>query len=241
VARLFDDAVPHYISAASAVLSGVPITMACRFNSDDLTAEQVLVNIGRSDNDAHYFVLMARGGVGGDPVGCLTEDGIAFAAAATSSGYSANTWHHAAAVFDAVDSRAVFIDGGGKGTNATSVTPASLDQTAIGVQLGIGVSGGTSGRVAEVGIWDVALTDAEVAVLAAGYSPLLVRPQNLVFYAPLVREILDVVGGVSLTNTGSTVGDHPRVLLPPPPSLIMPPGAAVAAITSQRLKIGVGR
>ncbi len=34
--------------------------------------------------------------------------------------------------------------------------------------------------------WNVALTDAEVAALASGVSPLLVRPENLVRYRPLI-------------------------------------------------------
>ena len=45
MARLFDDAAPQYISASSAVLSGVPITMACWFNSDDAAAVQTLISL----------------------------------------------------------------------------------------------------------------------------------------------------------------------------------------------------
>jgi hypothetical protein len=59
-------------------------------------------------------------------------------------------------------------------------------------------------------VWNAALTDAEVAILATGFSPKKVRPQSLVFYAPLVREVRDLVGGVALSDTGTTVADHPR-------------------------------
>lgn len=38
------------------------------------------------------------------------------------------------------------------------------------------------GDISEVGYWNVALTDADVAVLAKGVSPLLVRPEGLVAY-----------------------------------------------------------
>lgn len=72
------------------------------------------------------------------------------------------------------------------------------------------------GRVAEVGIWDVALDDDEIAALASGFSPLFIRPQSLVYYAPLIRdEDEDRVGGLSLTATNTpTVGTHPRVFSP---------------------------
>jgi hypothetical protein len=39
-----------------------------------------------------------------------------------------------------------------------------------------------------------------------------VRPQSLVFYAPLVRDLQDVRGGLTITNNnGATVAAHPRV------------------------------
>jgi hypothetical protein len=68
------------------------------------------------------------------------------------------------------------------------------------------------GRIAEVGIWSAALTAAEVASLADGMTCDKVRPQSLVFYAPLVRDLQDVRGGLTITNNNSaTVANHPRV------------------------------
>ncbi len=68
------------------------------------------------------------------------------------------------------------------------------------------------GRLSEVGIWNVALTAAEVASLAKGMTCDKVRPQNLVFYAPLVRDLIDAKGGLTITNNnGATVANHPRV------------------------------
>lgn len=68
------------------------------------------------------------------------------------------------------------------------------------------------GLVAEVGIWNAALTAAEIASLAAGMTCDKVRPQSLVFYAPLVRDLVDVKGGLTITNNnGATVANHPRV------------------------------
>jgi hypothetical protein len=68
------------------------------------------------------------------------------------------------------------------------------------------------GQIAEVGIWNAALTAAEVASLAKGMTCDKVRPQNLVFYAPLVRDLNDQKGGLTITNNnGATVAAHTRV------------------------------
>ena len=69
-----------------------------------------------------------------------------------------------------------------------------------------------NGLIAEVGIWNAALTAEEVASLAKGMTCYKVRPQSLVFYAPLVRDLTDQKGGLTITNNGgATVANHPRI------------------------------
>ena len=66
--------------------------------------------------------------------------------------------------------------------------------------------------MAEIGIWSAALSAAEIASLAKGMTCDKVRPQSLVFYAPLVRDLIDQKGGLTITNNnGATVAAHPRV------------------------------
>ncbi len=66
--------------------------------------------------------------------------------------------------------------------------------------------------MAEIGVWSAALTQPEIASLAKGMTCDKVRPQNLVFYAPLVRDLIDQKGGRVITNNnGATVANHPRV------------------------------
>jgi len=55
------------------------------------------------------------------------------------------------------------------------------------------------------------LTGSEIASLAKGISPRRIRPGSLRFYAPLVREAIDIVGGVALTVNGAVAADHPRI------------------------------
>jgi hypothetical protein len=68
------------------------------------------------------------------------------------------------------------------------------------------------GQIAEVGIWNVALTAAEIASLAKGMTCDKIRPQSLVYYAPLVRNLIDQKGDLTITNNnGATVANHTRV------------------------------
>ena len=87
-----------------------------------------------------------------------------------------------------------------------------MDRLGVGAFVRGNVSGFYNGQAAEVGIWNVALTDAEIASLADGMTCDKVRPQSLVFYAPLIRDLQDVRGGLTITNNnGATVANHPRV------------------------------
>lgn len=69
------------------------------------------------------------------------------------------------------------------------------------------------GTIADAAIWSAALTNTEIASLAAGFTPDRIRPQSLQFYAPLVRDLVDVRGGRAITNVNSaTVATHPRII-----------------------------
>ena len=218
MARLFDDASNQSLTVESAVLTGPPITMACWFNSNDATIEQGLINIVDKDGPANpRWMLQIRGASVGDPIRLASEPS-GFASVITTTGYSANTWHHACGIENSQTNRNVYIDGGSKGTDTTDpgAVSGTPDRTAIGRQMDSTPNAPMSGSIAEVGIWNVALTDAEVAVLADGFCPLLVRPQSLVLYVPLIRDAdQDIVGGLSFTpNASPTISSHPRIIYP---------------------------
>ena len=135
--------------------------------------------------------------------------------AATTTTASLNTWHHLGCVFTSTSSRTSYLDGGGSATNTTSIVPtvASINILRVGNQRFNGVNVSHSQpNVAELGIWNVALTADEIASLAKGMTCDKVRPQSLVFYAPLVRDLIDYKGGLTITNNNTaTVANHPRV------------------------------
>ncbi len=210
MARAFDDASSEYLELDSAPVTAAPFTLSCWFNSDDLTVNQMLMFVGDKDSTEDFWRLSAKGDTGGDPLRFNVNDGTS-GSADTSTGYSASTWHHACAVETASNNRACFIDGGSKGTDATSVSPVAADRVSIGRSGDSSPGQYMSGNIAEAAIWSVALSDAEVALLAKGFSPLFIQPHNLVAYWPLIRDDdNDWIGGFDLAAFNTpTVATHP--------------------------------
>ena len=70
------------------------------------------------------------------------------------------------------------------------------------------------GIVAEVAVWQRALTDEEFVALSHGFSPLFFR-NKLHYYFPLVDDLNCRVSGESLTQYNNpTIVTHPRVIQP---------------------------
>lgn len=203
------DGTDDYIEATSAAVTAVPLTMACWFNPDNVTANIAPLTVS-ADTGTEIHRIQLAGAVAGDPVRAQSSSGGTTVQGASATGYSASTWQHAAARFSANNNRRAYLNGVGGTANTSSVTPTGLNRTNIGCSWAGGVrSTFMAGLVAECGIWNVALDDAEIEALAEGIRPSLVRPQNLVFYAPLVREVIDY-RGLSLTTSGAVVDIHPR-------------------------------
>lgn len=189
--------------------------MACWAKTTNTTNGMCLLSVSRNDGTA-WMSLFANGFLSGDPVTAYIQSNDT--TAATTSGYSSGVWFHAAATFSGNTpmSLQAFINGGSKGTNSANYTPSSINCTTIGA-LAANIGGGNQfynhfgGQVAECGIWNIVLSNDEIASLAKGMSCDKVRPQSLRFYAPLVRDIADYSRGLTLTNNSTTVADHPRI------------------------------
>lgn len=179
----FPNTIGDYFSRRNSPLSNGPATLACWFKVDATSGEDTflaVVESGASSPDR--FQIMQEFGVmvagQGDSTGF---DAIG------KSGVSASTWHHGAGQFNSSTSRYAFLDGvkGMEGTSSKAF-PTAMDETYIGVVNKDGTfSAPMNGALAEVGVWNVALTDAEIASLATGMTPLMVRPDALVGYWPL--------------------------------------------------------
>lgn len=200
----------NHIEAATPAVTTHPVTLACWFNSDTDAATQALVSVTNAGGQERW-ILQAAGAVAGDYIRATSSASNVSSFAESLSGYSVNTWHHAAGVFASNSSRRAFIDGIGGTAETTTRLVGTVTNTRIGVTVGGGVrTQYTNGRIAEVGIWNAALTDAEISSLAKGIKPTEISPDNLVFYAPLIRDVADYVGNLTLTTTGAIVADHTR-------------------------------
>ena len=187
-----------------------PFTLACWFNPNNITSNLILITL--SPNNGQVWSLYAGGAIAGDPVVAVQTGAVTDAR--TTSGYTGNNWNHACGVFTSNISRTAYLNGG---NSATNTVPENLATTATQLQIGTANLLGSNilymnGSIAEVGIWNAALTPAEIASLAKGMTPDKIRPQSLVFYAPLVRDLIDQQGGLVITNNNAaTVANHPRV------------------------------
>jgi hypothetical protein len=217
-------------------LSNETLTLACWFRSTSITVSQALIAIGDSTGGARTQLIAA--GAATDKIEAQAVGGSATTALSTGS-YSANTWHHAAGVYPTFYSRTAYIDGVAGAEAGNTQDFYTYTQASIGARRAASALGAwLSGDVAEAAIWSVALTADEVAQLAAGYSPLFVRPSALAAYYPLFGR-----GGASggeeswsSTLTMSAVAspglsDHPRIIYPSRGQRIWVPSAAATAPT----------
>jgi hypothetical protein len=198
-----------YIEATSTPVTAEPFTMACWFNPAVVT-DGALMSVGNSAT-TNRFQMNSNIAQGGSPLS-ISSVGASTATANTTTAIVRNTWQHAAAVCTSTTSRSIYLNGGGKATNTTSVTPAGINNIMTGGRW----SGGTrafffNGRIAEVAIWNAALTDDEVLSLSKGFAPYLIRPMNLRFYNRCLRISQDLSQGRTLTQVNITNFDHPRI------------------------------
>ena len=83
------------------------------------------------------------------------------------------------------------------------------------------------GRMAHIGIWNVVLSAAEVAALAAGVSPLRIRPSALVAYWPL--------WGNSSPEPDWAGGDQPLTMVGTVPASTQSPRVGAPLVTAASL------
>jgi hypothetical protein len=238
VARRFTAASSEFLTASGSPVTAYPLTLSAHFRANNHPgngAEQCLMAVDASGADALQQIVIR--GTSGSAIAIRARTrNTGNAAAQSSTTTTADAaWHHAAGGFASATSRLAYLDGGAAGSNTTNIAfNAGINRVDIGVERYNAISpvNYLNNDLAEAAIWSTDLTATEIAILARGVSPLLVRPTALVFYAPILGRYSpepDVRGGLSLTVTGTTVADHGRVFYPRRAGLIAVPDAAGAA------------
>ena len=197
----------RYFEADNQITSiGVPMTVSVRQRYPNANATRYLwaIYANPASQDNQY--------TGGN----FTSATFQINARTTDSGVSsvalpgANQWFNALGLFASTTSRTVYQDT----TTGTPNTDSRTITTEISIRIGRRATANAfTGQLAEFAIWNAALTDAEINSLAKGFKPPRIRPQSLLYYVPLVRNVQEVRSGITFTASANApvVFAHPRV------------------------------
>lgn len=199
------------------LVTAAPLTIAMWFYLvvDPSTIDAALGGLMASDESANVFRL--RNAAINQKIEHRTRSTSPSAGpddGATTSTISQDTWHQV--TFRAVSSTSRFahLDGSTGDPEATvDITPSGLNQFSLGNLRGSLSTSYWDGRIAEVGIWNIALSSGDVTNLSTNkWAPELVQPANLQHYFRFTTFDDDSDRGLgSLTwesNNGATA-DHP--------------------------------
>ena len=232
MARRFVSASTQYFDYPTAsAIADAPFSISAWLYPTSGTENKYVFNLGKTgSNDRQHFYT------GGGAVFCYSGNSSTFGQSSI-SGLTAGTWQQVG-VMVTTNSLRNSIRNGTIGTNeTTTINISGFDRMHIACGYNNGSRGGHSNdTIADIGLWNVALSAEEWAALAAGASPLLVRPSALVGYWPLRgrgTDEEDWVGGrlMSANNGPITVADSPRIIVPSSYLLIAEPVAASGTAT----------
>lgn len=135
--------------------------------------------------------------------------------ASTATTVTTGVWHHGAGRLNGAGGggTTVWLDG----VNDGSATGVTLGNTTNSLTFGAASNGSFryTGQIAEVSIWNVALSDGEMVSLAKGVSPYLIRRNSLAGYWPLwsSAHAMDLSGnGNAGTITEAVTAAHVPVM-----------------------------
>lgn len=202
----------QYLTVASAPATAAPMTLAAWVRPTSMTGTRTVGAVGQvpaAVRHRNQIVMLSTGAIR------AVAAGSSNVFSESTSTASVNAWSHTAGVFSSLASRTSYLNGAASAETTTTITQSQFTEAVIAAQQGT-VAGVYEnpwiGDMAEFGIWNVALTAAEIAALSDGIACNRVRPQSLVFYAPLVRDLIDARGGLTITNVnGATATTHPRI------------------------------
>lgn len=224
MARLFNGS-NQYLRGVAPTTAAYPFSLHAIFKPSQaqsgIDSEWVVLSLNNPLNLNRVYISCHRPST--DP-----QQILAFASDGTNTRYrrrittlNAGTAYSLVAVFTSSSDIEIYVDGlAGTSTITSGNGLPNLSATAQVVGIlpynnGL-FHGATPGEIAEVAVWNVALTSSDVASLAARVSPSLVRPSNLISHAPLRGEYSpepEFRGGRSLTLYNSPVkASHPRLI-----------------------------
>lgn len=164
-------------------MTAPPFSLVAWFNTGDTNGGN-LISLFKDGNPSHSFILSITA-FGDNDVRASTghQSFGETSAISVAPFWSVDAWHHAAGTWGSATDRNAYLDGGSKGSDTTDRTPGdTVDLLTLAGSEFVAI---LEGKLAEVGVYNVKLSDGEVQALGRGMSPLAVRPDALVAYWPL--------------------------------------------------------
>ena len=227
-----DSGTDDYLSKSTAIFSGLtyPLAFSAWVRPDDRGAQYAVVSDSGSGTSKQIRLGASSGGKF-----LMGTRGTNAASPSARYDNSNTTWFHLIGAFIANNDHKLYLNGT---LEASSTTASNISDFADSNEfyIGTGITSGTNiasktweGGIAEVAAYSADLSADEIAALAKGFSPLMVRPSALVGYWPLggpyAPTTIDPAGSNTLTaNGGASVESHPRIIYP-----MLPPAVMVAA------------
>lgn len=224
MARSFVAGSSQYGDTASTPISAYPFSMSVWVKTNAPSATQEAFAMSSSASNNPLAAIRVRGDLTDDIVEWLVRNNASTSGTPISSGPSGgaggNVWTLVTCVATSVTSRSIFINGANKVTNTTDLTGAwsptklccaALARTTVGNYSTI--------ELAELAVWNAALSDAEVASLfvssQTGKNPSEVLTGNCVGYWPFLGTTSpepDSIGGIDFTLYNSpSQSTHPTI------------------------------
>lgn len=234
MARRFVRTSSQQLNLGSSPVSGPPLTLAIRAKATSFTANPYYFTLAEAAASRWFSISVGLSGSNG-LIRAIQSDNTTTAIAEHGTAAATGNWLHCVAVFAGTGSRSINYNNLTKVTETTvvgSITPGLLT---IGAYRdgSFGSSNWADGDLAEAAVWDVALTDDEQAAYMRGVSPLLIRPQSLLGYWPLIDGSAPDLdrwrNRYDLTPVNTpTMGEHPPGLYSPAGSAPVPAGSTAS-------------
>lgn len=199
----------QYLSLATALATAAPLSFAAWVKPTSVTGLRLVAGIGRSGQStvSNRFYLALNGGV------ATMYSAATAGSSATAGTAGTGSWQHVSGRTASVNSRFAALGGTLGSEQTTSRTPGSLNTSSIGASVATPVDSFFEGRLAHAAIWSVALSDAEIASLAAGALPSSIQAASLLAYLPLTSDFTDTKGNTWTNNGTATIdgADNPTM------------------------------
>src|SRR3990167_4541812 len=99
MARTFDNNAANYLEVATVPATGVPVSMACWFNTATVDANDTMISLADSGTTNNWLIMNMRGGDAGDPISVWVNAAGTAQVTLSTTGVTAGVWHHGLAVF----------------------------------------------------------------------------------------------------------------------------------------------